>query len=343
MNPVLARETKERFRSRRVVPWLLTVWILAMGLIGYLLFVIARLIARDSFGIGPALSAGFMGRFLFESMTLLLVTAVVMVVPGLTALAIVGERERQTFHLLQVTQMRPVDLVLGKLSASIAYFILLVVAVLPIVALPLVFGGTSLGDVVVAIGMISLLALMLASVSMWMSARAKSSRGAVAMAYVVSFAMAFLSFAGLGAEYFFSLDEFGRLPSDGVESYSGLINPYLALVSAVEAPLELGQDAFFASPFTPFEAHLLQRQDVGAEAVFGGGGIEPGRIRIENGRQFVTYSRLPLWIWSVVAYVGLTLLSLWRASAIVAAPAKRTIRIKTRTSRRTEEPADAAS
>lgn len=343
MNPVLARETKERFRGKRVMPWMLTVWILAIGLIGYLLFVIARLIARDSFGLGPALSAGFMGRFLFESMTILLVTAVVMVIPGLSALAIVGERERQTFHLLQVTQMTPVDLILGKLTASIAYFFILIVAVLPIVGLPLVFGGLDMVDVAVAIGFISLLAVMLASVSTWMSARAKSSRGAVAMSYTISFAFAFLTFAGMGAEYFFALDDFGRLPEEGVESYSALMNPYLGLVSAVSAPLELGQETFFATPFRAGEAHLFQRQDVGAEAVFGGGGIAPGAVRIENGRQFVNYSRPPLWVYTVVVYLAVTGYALRRAAAIVAAPAVKTVRVKQRRKRGSREAADAAS
>ncbi|HEY5651627.1 MAG TPA: ABC transporter permease subunit [Acidimicrobiia bacterium] len=323
MNPVLARETKERFRGKRTMPWLLIVWILAIGLIAYLLFVIAREIAQSQFGLGQALATGFMGRFLFESMTLLVVTAVVMVVPGLTALTIVGERERQTFQLLQVTQMSPYQLVLGKLSSSIAYFGILVVAVLPIVAMPLIFGGTTLTDVAVALAFIGLLTVMLGSLSMWMSARAKSSRGAVAMSYAIAFLIAFLSFAGLGAEYFFALDDRGNLPSDGVESVSAFVNPYFGLVSAVAAPLEIGQDRFFASPYTPLELHLFARQGAGDAVAFGGGGLEPGTIRIEGGRQFVNYSRPPLWIYTSVIYAGLIALGLWRASAIVSAPTAR--------------------
>ncbi len=322
MNPVLARETKERFRGKRAMPWLLIVWILAIGLIAYLLFVAAREIAQSQFGLGQALASGFMGRFLFESMTILVVTAVVMVVPGLTALSIVGERERQTFHLLQVTQMSPMQLVVGKLTSSIAYFGILVIAVLPIIAMPMIFGGTTLTDVAIALAFISLLAVTLGSISMWMSARAKSSRAAVAMSYVIAFLIAFLSFAGLGAEYFFALNDQGRLPEEGVESVFALANPYFGLVSAVEAPLEVGQDRFFASPYTPLELHLFARQGAGG-AVDLGVGIEPGVIRIEDGRQFVNYTRPPLWIYTVVLYTFFTGLSLWRATAIVTAPATR--------------------
>ncbi len=335
MNPVLARETKERFRGRRTMPWLLIVWILAIGLIAYLLFVIAREIAQSQFGLGQALASGFMGRFLFESMTILVVTAVVMVVPGLTALSIIGERERQTFHLLQVTQMSPYQLVLGKLTSSIAYFAVLIIAVLPIVALPMIFGGTTFTDITVALASIALLTLMLGSVSMWMSARAKSSRGAVAMSYAIAFLIAFLSFAGLGAEYFFALDDRGNLPDEGVESISAFVNPYFALVSAVEAPLEIGQDRFFASPYTPLELHLFARQGAGGAVDLGVGQVAPGTIRIENGRQFVNYTRPPLWVYTTVIYLILTALSLWRAATIVTAPSTR---VRVRTGKRRAEP-----
>lgn len=335
MNPVLARETKERFRGRRTMPWLLIVWILAIGLIAYLLFVIAREIAQSQFGLGQALASGFMGRFLFESMTILVVTAVVMVVPGLTALSIIGERERQTFHLLQVTQMSPYQLVIGKLSSSIAYFGVLIIAVLPIVALPMIFGGTTFTDIAVALAATALLTLMLGSISMWMSARAKSSRGAVAMSYAIAFLIAFLSFAGLGAEYFFALDDQGRLPEEGVESLSALINPYFALASAVEAPLEIGQDRFFASPYTPLELHLFARQGAGGAVDLGVGQVAPGTIRIEDGRQFVNYSRPPLWVYTTIIYVMLIGLGLWRAATIVTAPATR---VRGRNGRRRSEP-----
>jgi hypothetical protein len=175
----------------------------------------------------------------------------------------------------------------------------------------------------VALAFIALLTVMLGSVSMWMSARAKSSRGAVAMSYAIAFLIAFLSFAGLGAEYFFALDDRGNLPDEGVESVSAWINPYFALASAVEAPLEIGQDRFFASPYTPLELHLFARQGAGGAVDLGVGQVEPGTIRIENGRQFVNYSRPPLWVYTTIIYVLLIGLGLWRAAVIVTAPSTR--------------------
>ena len=84
------------------------------------LFLLLPVGAR-SVGLGQAVAGGHMGRFIYEGMLFLLMTGVVMIVPGLTSLSIVGERERQTFHLLQVTQLSPLQIVLGKLWSSMSY------------------------------------------------------------------------------------------------------------------------------------------------------------------------------------------------------------------------------
>lgn len=152
------------------------------------------------------------------------------------------------------------------------------------------------------------------------------------MAYAIAFFIAFLSFAGVGAEYFFSLNERGDVPPEGIESISAFFNPYIGLVSAVEMPLEIGQDSFFASPYTVLELHLFARQGAGGAAGFGSGELRPGTIRIENGRQFVNYSRPPLWIYTAVIYTVLTAIGIWRATLIITAPATR-VRLKPTTNR----------
>lgn len=89
VNPVLGREIKERFRSRRA-PVFVTLWVLGVGLIGYLVYLVAQLAARSAFGLGQGVAGGYMGRFIFEGMMALLMTGVIMIVPGLTALSIVA-------------------------------------------------------------------------------------------------------------------------------------------------------------------------------------------------------------------------------------------------------------
>ncbi len=317
MNPVLGREIKERFRSRRA-PVFVTLWVLGVGLIGYLVYLIAQLTARDAFGLGQGVAGGYMGRFIFEGMLLLLMTAVVMIVPGLTALSIVGERERQTFHLLQVTQLTPLQIVLGKLWSSMSYFLLLLVSVAPIVALPLLFGGVRMGDVFVALGMLILTAVMLGSIGIWGSSRARSSRGAVANAYLWSFILAFITFAAMGAELLFVND--GRaFPAQGREVVSILPNPYVGMVSAVVAPL--GSDGLGGTPFDIIEILLLQRQGFDD---FGFGMGPMGQFGGED--RALPLRRPPVWVFTVGIYLLITILSLRGAARKVRAPA---VRIRT--------------
>jgi ABC-type transport system involved in multi-copper enzyme maturation permease subunit len=310
-------------------------WTLGIGLVGYVVYLVGQQVASGFFGLGRLITTGFVGRFLFQGMVLLMVTAVVMVVPGITALAIVGERERQTLGLLQVTQLTPFQLVLGKLTSSLSYFLLLVVAVAPIIALPLLFGGMSLGDIFAGLGMMLLTATMVGSVSLAISARARSSRGAVAGSYAFSFVIAFFSIAMILAELLIFRGSTNEIiPPRGREIYSSWINPYIATVDAVVTPLSLRSDGQF-TPFTPAELLLFSRQGINQSlggVVFAGGGEFGRGIPFDGGivpsEQEVRLRRGPVWIRTVVLYVVISGLALLRAARIVTAPALAPIRIK---------------
>lgn len=316
VNPVLGREIKERFRSRRA-PVFVTLWVLGVGLIGYLVYVIAQIAAQDAFGLGRGIAGGYMGQFIFEGMMALLMTGVIMIVPGLTALSIVGERERQTFHLLQVTQLSPLQIVLGKLWSSMAYFLLLVVAVAPVAALPLLFGGVRLGDVAVGLGMLILTAITLGSIGIWGSARARSSRGAVANAYLWSFVLAFITVAAMGAELLIMSDG-DAFPPRGREVWSILANPYVGMVSAVAYPL--GSDGIRGTPFDVVEVLLLERQGY-SDFGFMGGGVQPADG--VGAERALPLRRPPVWVFTVGIYLVVTALALWGATRRVRAPATR--------------------
>ena len=311
LNPVLAREVRERFRGRRA-PLFVTLWVLGVGLIGYLVYVIAQYAAQDAFGLGQAVAGGYMGRFIYEAMLALLMTAVVMIVPGLTALSIVGERERQTFHLLQVTQLSPLQIVLGKLWSSMSYFLLLLVAVAPVVAVPLLFGGVRITDLLAGLGMVLLTAVMLGSVGIWASSRARSSRGAVAAAYTWSFVLAFITLAAMAGELLLVHDGTG-FPAQGREIVSVLPNPYVGMVSAAVHPL--GTDGVSGTPFDIVEVLLLQRQ--GYDAFGFGVDLGPDAARA------LPLRRPPVWMFTVGIYLVIVVGALWGATRRVTAPASR--------------------
>lgn len=341
MNPVLRREVLERFRSRRS-PWFLFFWTIGIGLIGYVSYLVSQQVSSAI--LGRLLATEYMGRFLFQAMALLMMSTVILIVPGVTALSIVSERERQTLPLLQVTQLSPLQLVLGKLSSSMSYFLLLLVAVAPVVAIPLLFGGMSFGDVFAALAMMLATAVMLGSASIAISSRAKSSRGAVAGSYGFAILIAFITFALILAELLLVRPSNQSLiPPRGREFYTSWLNPYVGMVDAIRVPLR-AQTNFGLSPFTPIDALIYARQGTSSGGMFLGGIAGPALLREEvmamgmiappidrgDGGALVRLRRGPVWVRTLVLYAAISGLGLLRAAQVVRTPSRKIGVIKRR-------------
>ncbi len=312
MNPVLARESRQRFRGRW--SWLvITGWVIVVGLLTYLFFVAGRSINIDFFGVrGPLSGLNHAGKWVFEGMTLVLLTAVAFMVPGLTALSVVGERQRQTLHLLQITQVTPFGIVVGKLFSSIGYFLVLILSVIPLLGLPLAFGAIGLVDVLVVMGMLILVVAMQASVSIWVSSRARSNRGAVALSYVLAVAIFFGSFVLMGVE---ALAVRVDIEDDGRELVSTWLNPYVAVADAAAFPYD-DLTGFFEGPDLPTP-------------------MDPLRLLVslrqgENLQEGATFGvkRVPGWIATTLIYGAIISLCLWRASRRVTAPRASPVRLR---------------
>lgn len=312
MNPILFREALDRFRGRRAWPFLL-MWILGNGLVVYLMLIVAT--SMGDMGLGGLIGRSSVGPFMFHGACLLLLLGIVMILPGMATVSIVGEREKQTLRLLQVTPLSPQQIITGKLGAALGYIGWLVAAVLPVLAAPLLIGGVRIGDVFGAVLMLGLIATLIGAVSIWLSARSRSTRTAVAGSYLLTFTLLFLTPLLAAGEAFVQTDQFRRPPN--TELWSLLPNPYIALVSAVAHPLELDGNGDGGTPFTPGVEFLLTRE--GASVNFGQG-IAADRIVEEDGRRLVRPSRPPLWMLSGLIYLGVIALAIRRASRWVTTP-----------------------
>jgi hypothetical protein len=236
-----------------------------------------------------------MGRFILHALLLGLVIAVVFVVPGQAGVTIVGERERQTLQLLQVSQLSAWRIVLGKLMSALAYVLLLLVATTPLLVIPVLLGGVTLTNVAMGMLMVVATAVMIGAVSMWVSARARSVQGAVLGSYIWTVGIVFGTLFLLVAEFFLlAPEDLGAtrfengVPRDGGrELYSALVNPIVGLVDASSNPIEFRAEAV-TSPYLPFRAVLVKRQGFGASQLneltspFGGGFFEGG-VAVEGG------------------------------------------------------------
>ena len=185
MNPVLARELRIRLRGRR--SWIiLTIYLLLLAAILFLAYTAeADRGQNDPFsGVSPTQFASVV-RSIFEFMLLFMILLVLFLVPGFTSGAVAGERERQTLVPLQVTLMRPWQIVVGKLVASFAFLALLVVAAAPFLGVSYLIGGVTAGAVLRGVGVVLFIGLVIAALTVCCSAVFRRVQIATVIAYAL--------------------------------------------------------------------------------------------------------------------------------------------------------------
>jgi ABC-type transport system involved in multi-copper enzyme maturation permease subunit len=322
VNPVLERELRERVRTRGA-PVVLTIFLLLVVALLYLVYRAYGQSAASAFGGSPvglpappgagvqATDAARVGRGIFEWLLFIALALVLFIVPGLTAAAIAGERERQTLVPMQVTLLRPWQIATGKVGASVAYVCLLLVASLPVLAVASIFGGVGLAEVLRALVAIIFVSVVLACVTVACSAVMRRVQGATVLAYTCTLALLFGTLAAYGAAQ--AVIEINRprgTPSRGERAPAVLLalNPVLVTAAAMEGPdLNTPLDSASAAgrSASPFQlTRLLMRPNL----VNNGPGTPTG---------FGYF--LPL---SVVAMVALALLAIALAARRLRVPAE---------------------
>ncbi len=105
----------------------------------------------------------------------------IFIMPG----SISGERERQTLDLMLSTKMTPVQIVMGKLAASLSTMGLLIVSSFPILALVFVYGGVTMKDMGMLLVCFVAAALFVGSLGVCCSALFRKSTLSTVVAYGV--------------------------------------------------------------------------------------------------------------------------------------------------------------
>lgn len=138
-NPVLVKEVKLRFRSLKSFTGILF-YLIAMSI-----FVFGFIFLTTAF-TGTGFFRPEESFFLFGLLTFIQLGLILFITPGLTAGTISTEREKQTLNILLTTSQSSMQIILGKLSSSIAFLVLMLIAGLPIYSLVFLFGGISPGQ-----------------------------------------------------------------------------------------------------------------------------------------------------------------------------------------------------
>ncbi|ASJ54107.1 ABC transporter permease [Brevibacillus formosus] len=187
-NPLLVKEMRERFRSRKTM-LILAIYLFVMGGIpmGFLLM--------------DPLKAEALG----DSRDLFLISAgihyamVCFVAPALTAGAISGERERQTLHILLTTQLATRTIILSKLITSLAFSTLLLVASMPLYSIVMLYGSVSPEQMAQLVLFLAVNMFFLGSLGLFCSTWIKRT----SISTVTTYGIAFFFVVGTGLLFFF--------------------------------------------------------------------------------------------------------------------------------------------
>ncbi len=154
MNPILVKELRSRMRGPRAFV-LLSIYLLVLSAAVLLLYIAMANNSASDIGAGREI-----GKGLFLMIGAVALIQVCIITPSLTSGSIAGERERQSYDLLIASPLSSWQIVWGKLASALAFALLLVISVLPLMAMAFLFGGVSLTELLIAV-----LALLITSVS----------------------------------------------------------------------------------------------------------------------------------------------------------------------------------
>lgn len=183
INPVYRQETKISARSFRF-PMVILLFNCVLALVALLnMYSVITQVRRTA----EIQYSSFTKLYIFVAIVEF--TLLLLIVPAITAGSISGERERRTLDLMLTTNMSPMDIVVGKLLASLSTILLLIVSSFPILSLSFVYGGVMIRDVVQLLVCYSVTGLLAGSIGIFCSACFKKSAIATAVSYCLTIAV----------------------------------------------------------------------------------------------------------------------------------------------------------
>jgi ABC-type transport system involved in multi-copper enzyme maturation permease subunit len=169
-NPVAMKELRGRMRGRRAFV-ILSFYLLVMSSFVALVY----LAYLSSTGGISTVTARDAGKGIFAAVLVVQGFLVTFIGPSFTAGAVSGERERQTYDLLQTTLLSPRTFVLGKLIAALSYVFLLVFASIPVQSLAFLLGGLSPAELIISQVVMVVAAVVFALWGLFCSASLRST------------------------------------------------------------------------------------------------------------------------------------------------------------------------
>jgi ABC-type transport system involved in multi-copper enzyme maturation permease subunit len=174
MNPVFRKDILALLRLARIAAVLIA-FVIVLSVLVLATWPQQGLVALAAQGQDNLLLGLIMGQLL----------VLILAVPGVAAVQLTEEREGNTLEMLYATRLSPVSIVLGKLMSAIGFPLLLLLSGLPFLALLNFRGDVDQASLAEAYGVLVAAAMMLALVSLAVSALCKTSATALVVAYLL--------------------------------------------------------------------------------------------------------------------------------------------------------------
>ncbi len=143
--------------------------------------------------------------------------------PVCTASAIAGERERGTLDLLLASPMRPVQIILGKLTANVFIILLFSISSMPILSVGFIFGGVGIKELLFFFFILFLIAFYCSSIGIYCSCKVSKKIIAFFLTGLIEF---FFTVGNLYIIFFLeNMKVFTK-----IAGYLLLINPFILIV-----------------------------------------------------------------------------------------------------------------
>lgn len=193
-------ELRQRVRSSRWVI-VLVVWTALLALLTVLIrwSVFRAYSVEDQTVVDQARVHAQAGRSVFGIVVFLVLSLGALVVPALSATSINGDRAAGVLATLQTTLLSPLQIVLGKLAAAWTVALALLGCALPFILWAFFEGGTSIGRLLVVLGVLALTLLVVCAIGLGWSAVAARTSSSALLTYLS------VAFLGLGLPLLFAL------------------------------------------------------------------------------------------------------------------------------------------
>lgn len=179
INPILIKDMKIRARLVKV-----PIFVMVYNALLVMVAIVMLSTSVNAFGNGGRPNYKIMNE-MFAGMGILQCAMVILISLIVAAGGYSGERENGTMDLLLMTPIRTLELVNGKVIASILTAFLFTFSSLPIMALGTIYGGTDLGDIIYLQCILLILAITAASIGFLCSCIIKKTSVSVAFSLVL--------------------------------------------------------------------------------------------------------------------------------------------------------------